>query len=184
MVKLNKSKKAMEMSINLIIMLVIGLTIMGLIISFVTSFLGDAEDSFASKLSEDHKTNIESVKRLNGNFEFLDTTVILTKGKTEKKKIYVKFRNPTTSPLPNLFDGGDIVDASGNFFASITYAGTETVSGITIYGPPISLNEGENAGFPLQVQIDKTTEVGSYFIKFTATIDNEEYNEVITLEVK
>ena len=43
MTKHNKNKKAVEISINLVIMLIIGLTILGLIVALVTQKKGKTE---------------------------------------------------------------------------------------------------------------------------------------------
>lgn len=201
MVKLTNSKKgAVELSLNLIIMLVIGLTVLALIIAFVTSFLGQAEDSFQGKLTEDDNTKIEQVKRESGNFAFLSSTVRVTQGDKTPGKMYVKIRNPTSDPYS--FDGGQVPDSAATgpvFTVDITagnidgtYAGdsgsTVLDEIIAIYGPPIELTTGASEGYSLEVYAGKEVPLGTYYAKFKTTlgtgIDETVYDKVITINVE
>ena len=86
-------KKSMELSLNLIIFLVIGLTVLGLVISFVTGFLGDASKSFSGQLGEDDKNKLDQVLNENGNLVIQPTTTNLKKGDSDPTKVYMKVRN-------------------------------------------------------------------------------------------
>ena len=102
-----KNKKgAVELSLNLIIMLVIGLTVLGLIIGFVTGFLGEAGTGFLGQLGEDDKNKLEQIKNEPGNFAISPTSLKVKKN--ERAKIYVKVRNPTNVDFDFTSDGGEL----------------------------------------------------------------------------
>src|SRR5690606_22565853 len=127
--------------------LVIGLTILGLDIAFVTNFLGQADDSVRGRLTEDDITKIEQVQRESGNFAFLSSTLNLIKG--QEAKLYIKVRNPTGGELA-IFNGGTI-PSTGDFSVSIIQAAGSPEAGFTVQGPPINLAAGEQNGYPLIV---------------------------------
>ena len=182
----NNKKGAVEMSLNLIIMLIIGLTILGLIIAFVTNFLGNAEENFTGQLSEDDKTKIEQVKRESGNFAFLESSTRLVQGANDPGKLYLKIRNPTGEDFA--FDGG-LFPESGDLSVEITegnigegaYGG-----GISVYGPPITLTSAQSDGYPVEVYADESVPLGTYYAKFSLTLPggSESYNQVVTITVE
>ena len=183
-----RKKGAVELSLNLIIMLVIGLTVLGLIIAFVTNFLGSAEDSFVGKLTEDDKVKIEQVQRESGNFAFLESTLEMEKGTS--KKLYIKVRNPTVDEQ-QVFTGGPLEEASSvdvsefGFLASQSETGDEADTGaISVQAPPILLKPGEQNGYALKVDIGDSLVVGTYFVTFSIAVGDEVYTEIVTFEVK
>lgn len=183
MVQFN-SKKAMEMSVNIIVMLVIGLTILGLVISFVTNFLGSAEDQFVGSLSDDDRTKLEQVERQGGNFAFLSGTLNVQKESDQRSKLYMKIRNPTDTEF--VFDGGELLE-SGDLSVSFSYgAGVSGNQGEdpVVFAPAISLQNGEVGAFPLEVVAGVDVTPGVYYGAFTAIIGGEEYTEVVTIEVE
>ena len=180
-----KSRKgAVELSLNLIIMLVIGLTVLGLIIAFVTNFLGGAEDSFIGKLTEDDKVKIEQVQRESGNFAFLESTLNIAKG--ESAKLYIKVRNPTDQADLIVFAGGPLVPGSSDFTISVISAadGSDLSDSIVVQSPPITLDPGQEEGYALKVSTVDTLLVGTYFVTFTMDIGGETYSEIVTVEVE
>lgn len=187
MVYSKNKKAAVELSLNLIIMLVIGLTVLGLIIAFVTSFLGSAEDSFKGKLTEDDKTKIEQVERETGNFAFLSSTVNVIQGSKSPGKLYVKIRNPTDTPFEFTPDGE--MQTSGEIAVTVT-AGkndadiTGEVDTIKVYSPPITLNSGESDGYSLEVYADDEAALGTYYAKFTLALGDNDYDQVVTVNVE
>lgn len=195
MVNIKNKKGAVELSLNLIIMLVIGLTVLGLIIAFVTSFLGSAEDSFKGKLTEDDKTKIEQVERETGNFAFLSSTVNVIQGSDDPGKLYVKIRNPTNGDFTytTTGDGEGVSENSGDGIGVVITAGmingeTYENSGenkIRIFSPPITLAQGESAGYSLEVYAGNNVPIGTYYAKFTLDLGNENtYEQVVTIKVE
>jgi hypothetical protein len=188
MVNLNKRKGAVELSLNLIIMLVIGLTVLGLIIAFVTSFLGSAEESLGGSLTEDDKTKVDQVLREEGNFAFLSATLDVEKGQTGK--LYVKVRNPTAASVP-VFAGGPLTSAPDAKFKVLikSATGSDQAVGsgdtaINIQAPPMTLNQGEEQGYPLLVTPGKSVPSGTYFATFTLeVVVGEPINKVVTFNI-
>lgn len=182
-----QKKGAVEMSLNLIIMLVIGLTLMGLVIGFVTSFLGSAEDTFMGKLTEDDQTKIDQVKRESGNFAFLSSSVKVTQGDKNPSKLYVKVRNPFSDPFE--FMGDNLVGGGSTITASISEGQVDNpggdLSGIKIFGPPIILESGNSDGYPLEVFADKTVSLGTFYATFEIThSDTSTEKKVLTITVE
>ena len=190
MVRIQEKRGAVELSLNLIIMLVIGLTVLGLVIAFVTSFLGSAEDTFKGKLTEDDKTKIEQVRRETGNFAFLSSTVTVTQGSKAPGKLYVKIRNPGSEEFSFSSSNGEVT-GSGDLSVEITpgmnggagYTESEGTS-IKIYGPPIVLDSAQSDGYSLEVYAEKGVAVGTYYAKFAITLDGEDHNQVVTIKVQ
>lgn len=178
------NKKGMELSVNIIVMLVIGLTILGLVISFVTNFLGSAEDQFQGSLSEDDENKLDQVERQEGNFAFLSGTINVEKESDDRTKLYMKIRNPTDTAFS--FDGGEVLD-SGDL--RVTFSPGAGLGGTvdtppTIYAPSITLQDGDVGSYPLEIVADEQVPIGVYYAEFTAEIGGEEYNEIVTLEVE
>jgi hypothetical protein len=173
-----QKKGAVEMSLNLIIMLVIGLTLMGLVIGFVTSFLGNAEDKFAGTLTEDDQVKIDEVKRESGNFAFSSSSLVLEQGSKTPAKLYVKIRNPYTDILESSES-----ELTGSTIVSylITEGSVDQSGGsdkFTIYSPPFLLNSGESDGYPLEVY-PNTAPTGTYYVTFSL-----EHSDGSTVEKK
>ena len=182
MVNLQK-KGAVELSLNLIIMLVIGLTVLGLVIAFVTNFLGSAEDSFVGKLNEDDKTKVQQVIREQGNFAFLESTITVTQGEDSSGKLYMKVRNPDSNEF--MFLDGEIID-SGEISVEISAGRTEGTSGVNdikIYGPPINLAQGETEGYALEVYAG-STDIGTYYATFTINFESKTETKIVTIRVE
>ena len=184
----NNKTGAVELSLNLIIMLVIGLTVLGLVIPFVTGFLGSAEDSFADKITEDDKTKIDQVIREDGNFAFLTSTLNIQKG--EEAKLYIKVRNPTGAS-DSVFSGGQIKSTTDGLTVSVISAGGDGTAlandPIIVQGPPITLDAGEEEGYALIVSVDDSLATGNYFATFEISIGAttpETYSETVTIEVE
>lgn len=97
MMQKNSKKGAVEMSLNLIIMLVIGLTVMGLVIGLVVNMMGKAESSFDPESGED-KVNKKNVEDAAGYFAVEPTQLNIPAGGS--KKIFVKINNLGTSDTP------------------------------------------------------------------------------------
>ena len=176
----NHNKKgAVEMSLNLIIMLVIGLTVLGLIIAFVTGFLGQAEDSVLGSLTPDDSTKLEQVQRETGNFVISPSNLNVKRG--DSAKLYVKVENPTAAAQTGVFAGGEVTTTTTESFH---YTATGSPAGISVEAPPISLQPSEVQAIPMIVEISDTTAAGNYFLTFSITIDTETYTKVVTVVVE
>ncbi len=181
MIKNTNKKGAVEMSLNLIIMLVIGLTILGLIIGFVTNFLGEAGDQIP--ITEDDKIKLEQVEREAGNFAFLSGTLVVTKNSDKKSKLYMKIRNPSNSDFEFIPNDG-LIDDSGELNVEFSKGRDAGDDFPTVYGPAISLKSGEVGAYPLEVVAEDIVLPGTYYGKFTVNLNGEEYSEIVTIEVQ
>lgn len=173
-------KAAVEMSLNLIIMLVIGLTVLGLIIAFVTGFLGQAEDSLLGSLTPDDTTKLEQVKRESGNFVISPSNVNIQRGTDEK--VYIKIENPS-SALQNVYDGLATLTtptASGNNFGFVVTPN----AAISVEAPPINLQASEIQAIPAIITVPESIGSGNYFISFEVEIDSNTYTQVVTITVE
>ena len=94
---IKKNKKAIEMSLNLIIMLIIGLTLLGLILALITSKIGEANQDTQKLLEQLDNKLVERLKEKPGNFVL--STNKLTIGKGKKKLIYMKVVNVGTGDI-------------------------------------------------------------------------------------
>ena len=173
-----KNKKSIEMSLNLIIMLIIGLTVMGLIISFVTNFLNKADEGI--QIGKDDQQKIDSVKREEGNFALLYATLEIAKG--EKVKNYLKIRNPTNSDLD--IGASNLVTGTGKLKVGITDVSGGNISIIEIFSPPILLGAGDSEGYPIEIRVPSELSTGTYWATFELTAGTEPYKKLLTIEVK
>lgn len=89
MVKLNK--KAMEMSLNLIIMLIIGMVILGLVIGFVNSLVGKGTESFNKELAKNEQAELDQIKNCPDNL-CISPYPTLTVKKGKDNPVYIKVR--------------------------------------------------------------------------------------------
>ena len=128
MIELYKNKKAMEMSLNLIIMLIIGMVIMGLVIGFVTDMVGKGSRSFDTELSKAEEQEQQRVENMPGYFAAGPSILKITPGSS--KKVFVKINNIGNS---NLEIGGEI---SGTLTS-----GMETDTGTTDDGYKLSIEQ-------------------------------------------
>lgn len=166
-------KGAVEMSLNLIIMLVVGLTVLGLIIAFVTGFLGQAEDQVFQALDADADAKLEEIKSQPGMFVVSPSRLTVDRGASAA--LYMKFENPHSEDVVVLGSGGALADTapSGddapvtNLLYTLSGAGT---SGITITSPPVSLQSLETVSFPLNVEVGSGTATGTYFASLEAEL--------------
>ena len=176
---IQSKRGAVEMSLNLIIMLVIGLTVLGLIIAFVTGFLGQAEDSVLGSLTPDDSTKLEQVKRETGNFVISPSNLNVKRG--DSAKLYMKIENPTSVEQGGIFSGGTVQE-TGSFSFIVT--GGNGNADVSVEAPPIMLQPSEIQAVPMIVTIGDSTAAGNYFLTFTTQIDTEKYTKVITVVVE
>ena len=173
-------KKSMELSLNLIIFLVIGLTVLGLVISFVTGFLGDASKSFSGQLGEDDKNKLDQVLNENGNLVIQPTTTNLKKGDSDPTKVYMKVRNVELSD-PDISVGIEFSPGRGNDASSCTETNIET------FMPPISLQSGQEGSYPIEIFAGSSVNIGTCYVKFTLNLDDtgdKAETQILTLNIQ
>ncbi len=91
--KMNSNRKgAVEMSLNLIIMLIIGIVVLGLVIGFVNSLVNKGKGTFENQIGEQDQLKLDEVSNCKDNLCILPKpTVTVRKG--EQNKVYIKVRN-------------------------------------------------------------------------------------------
>jgi len=95
--KINNSKGAVELSLNLIIMLVIGFVVLALVIGFVTQMIDRGTVGLGDALSGQEEQIKDGCMSETGNVAVCPGTVSVKAGKT--KKFFIKVFNPTDSTL-------------------------------------------------------------------------------------
>lgn len=212
MVKMNK--KGIEMSINIIVMLVIGLTILGLVIGFVQGMFSDLDENIGGYQSEQDLQMLDRVKSCKDNPCVLPSPTI-TVGVGDTKNIFIKVRSATSEgvdvsagplaffnslaltldntgvPQTNeYFSSGkelsfQLVDSQG----AIQEGGTSATAKYNVYGSGFSVSQGEEDS-QMYILDAGTLSVGTYFatLRLTENIDgintNVEGTATLTINVE
>lgn len=129
----NSNKKGgIELSLNLIIMLIIGMTVLALVIGFVTKMIGDSADQFSNELSKAESAEKERLVDAPGIFAAGPSDLVVSAGSS--KKFFMKIYNPTDAEITipaitkaNIKDG-----AISNAKLVITGANVDLASGCTL----------------------------------------------------
>jgi len=193
----NNSKKnnkgAVEMSLNLIIMLVIGLTVLGLIIGFVTNFLNQATDGVAQQLDDNAEQRLNEIRSVSGNLVAEPARMRINRG--QNKNIYIKLENPFSSDISGIYDGTVLTTEAvpstvsanqGTFTFQLT--GEEPTATIELLGAPIDLTASEVESYLFELRTDQSVPTGTYFLTITFQAsdgtDTQTYQERISLVVE
>ncbi len=166
--RLQKSKKAIEMSINIIVMLVIGLTVLGLVIGFVTNLLNNASSGFDDRLSAAEDAERQVALDAAGVFAVNPTSVTVNRGDT--RRVFVKFKN--TNASSDLTIGGaakgtiEASDGNGVMKYSMTdiigTCSTNTIAAEVRWAGTI-VSPGEDAAIPVTVIVPNECNSGDNF---------------------
>ena len=160
----NQNKKgAVELSLSLIVMLVVGLVVLALIINFVTGFFSSVNIPVPG---EDDKDKLEQTLNLGGNFEFLEENIEIEKDES-LNKLYLKIQNPTENILEFSGGGSPLSDTTilKVDISSGPYVGTP--SGIDVFSQPFNIEAGKKDSIVIYVRADGTTKIGQYYLKFS-----------------
>lgn len=159
-----KKKGAVEMSLNLIIMLVIGLTVLGLIIAFVTNFLSDAASGIGDSISDAEEQRLREVQNRPGNFVIEPSQFTLSRG--DSRTVFMKMENPISVPVEGIFSGGVLgTDDSAPFFYEVTGQNAANANFVVELNP-IRLDPSETNSFRMIVTVGGGTPSGNYFLTF------------------
>ena len=166
------------MSLNLIIMLIIGMVVLGLVIGFVNSLVGKGTESFNKELAKNEQAELDQIKLCSENL-CISPYPTLTVKKGTDNPVYIKirgFEGPTECKA-----GSNLVDSTtcenGNLNLVIVESdGDQVTSGMfALRGQLIKVAEG---GEDAQRFILTTTTAppGTYFA--TLTLENEVTGDV------
>ena len=161
-----KSKKGIEMSINIIVMLVIGLTILGLVIGFVTNLLNSASSGFDDKLSAAEDAERQVALDASGVFAVNPSSVTVNRG--DVRRIFVKFKNTAAASdltVTAISPGTITNQVNGTLVYGLTdilgtcsgSSGAEVKSAASIVSP------GEEAVVPVNIIVPNECNAGDNF---------------------
>ncbi|MEC8221257.1 MAG: hypothetical protein VX028_04225 [Nanoarchaeota archaeon] len=167
--RLQKSKKAIEMSINIIVMLVIGLTVLGLVIGFVTNLLNNASSGFDDRLSAAEDAERQVALDAAGVFAVNPTSVTVNRGDT--RRVFVKFKNTdaagdlTIAPVAS-----GSIDAANDANGVMKFAMTDIVGTCTTNAVPADVrwagtvvSPGEETVIPVTIIVPNECNAGDNF---------------------
>ncbi|MFP4401978.1 MAG: hypothetical protein ACLFPL_02000 [Candidatus Nanoarchaeia archaeon] len=175
-------KGAIEMSLNLIIMLVIGLTVLGLIISFVNNFLTDATDGIGDTLSETEEQRLEDIQTESGNLVIQPSQIEIGRG--DSQTLFMKMENPTSQPIEGIFQGGELgTSDSADFYYNVTGRNANQAQ-FSIELNPIQLDASQIDSYRMIVSSVGGTPVGNYFLTFRWETPVRNYSESVTVVVE
>jgi len=185
MVNLKQKKGAVELSLNLIIMLIIGMVVLGLVIGFVNSLVNQGTQSFETQLGDNEKLKLEEVARCSDNLCMIpDPSIRVLKG--GKQNVFIKvraFAGDIGGDCP-----GNIRDCTGLGYSIKANDATSTgdADTITLSGPGFNIKNGKDEAQMYTLNVADEVSVGTYYLTMRL-YDGDSENEVtktITLEVE
>lgn len=182
MVRISNKKGAVELSLNLIIMLIIGMVVLGLVIGFVNSLVSKGTESFDKQLGDNEKLKLEEVSRCSENLCIIpEPSVGIKKGETQnvfiKVRAFVEDVNCGAGELNGKACGVsyEILDDEGTDVSGDNY--------ILLVGPGFTAPDGSEDSKMYSLKADKTTPVGTYYLTLKLYIGDDEVSKTITVNV-
>ena len=178
MIKKSNKIGAVELSLNLIIMLIIGMVVLGLVIGFVNSLVGKGTESFDKQLGDNEKLKLEDVKACADNLCVNPSPSVSVK-KGGDVNLFIKVRaylNEEINCEPGELEQG----------CQVSYTVTPDedggdISGITVTGPGFSAVEGTEDAKMYRLKASTDTAIGIYYLTIKLL---EDTSKTITIEVK
>jgi hypothetical protein len=182
MVRISSKRGAVELSLNLIIMLIIGMVVLGLVIGFVNSLVSKGTDSFDRQLGDNEKLKLEEVSRCSENLCIIpEPSIMLKKGETQN--VFLKVR----AFISDIDCGaGELNDKSCDVsYEILDDEGTDVTgdSYISLVGPGFSAPDGSDDSKMYSLKADKTTPVGTYYLTLKLYTADDEVSKTITVNV-
>ena len=189
MVKIRNNKKAMEMGINVIVMLIIGMTVMGLVIGMVTDLIGGASSGLDDKLQEAEQREKDVVLKKSGFFAVgPEVMKVPLKG---TKKFFIKINNRGSDDL-NLNDNWDsngAISPTSGFLADLSYSVQDIVgacsNGLTLTTSGAIIKPQDTQVITVAVQADKADcmDGDELFINLNFAGTGDEFDETAVISV-
>lgn len=161
---IKQSKKgAVELSLNLIIMLVIGLTVLGLVIGFVVSLINQGRENFEESLNNAQLEERDKVEQEEGVFVVGPKIQSVKAG--EAGALHLKMENRGETQLTGVTVGSgsavsfEINDALGDCGANL----------LTINAPTIVIepNDFQVISIPVPTDVNRCETGDSFYMTFT-----------------
>ena len=168
------------MSLNLIIMLIIGMVVLGLVIGFVNSLVSKGVEGFDDQIGENQQLKLNDVKASPDNLAVLPEPSIDVKigGKTN---IFIKAR-----AYGSLIDCG-AGELNTNCASLVTYDvvdedGTTDATALIVTGPGFDADVGKEDAKMYTLKPGTTGTVGTYYLTFS--LYGGEETKTLTVTVK
>lgn len=181
MKKQNK-KAAVEMSLNLIIMLIIGMVVLGLIIGFVNSLVNKGTESFDKQLGDNEKLKLEEIKNCADNLCINPSPSTSVKLGSETN-LFIKVRaysedvdcGPGELMTQSCFVTYNVVDADGN----------DASNQLLLKGPGFSAKGGLEDAQMYSLSTGEGAALGTYYLTLGlyGSADSPETKKVLTIEL-
>lgn len=183
MVNLKQKKGAVELSLNLIIMLIIGMVVLGLIIGFVSQLVSKGTAGFDSQLGDNEKLKLQDIEDNCPDNLCINPSPSITVKKGQKENVYIKLRAVTKNIT--LEPGSLTSGSAGDLVFELKDSDGEKATGVTLAGPGFDLKSGEEEAKMYTLRADGA-EVGTYYLKLLSERDEDDYTDsvTVTLEVQ
>jgi hypothetical protein len=174
-------KGAVEMSLNLIIMLIIGMVVLGLVIGFVNSLVNKGTEGFDKQIGDNEALKLEKVRSSSENLAVEPNPSISVK-KGSKTNIFVKIRgyaeeiecNPGNLDTCSLFIY-EVIDSEGN----------DATGDLVLSGPGFTASQGSEDAKMYTLSTGEASVIGTYYLtlKLYPEDDVNELAKTLTVTV-
>jgi hypothetical protein len=180
MVLKNKKKGGVELSLNLIIMLIIGMVVLGLVIGFVSSLVNKGTEGFDKQLGDNEKIKLEEVSKCGKNLCVVpDPSLTIKKG--GKENIFIGVRAFSEDPI--ICDVGDLEGCVVSYVVQANDDGD--ADHITLAGPGFNADVGRSDAQMYTLKAGDETLVGTYYLTLKLYEETEdEVSKTITVNVE
>lgn len=179
----------MEIGINTIVMLIVGITVLGLVIGFVTNMIGSASKQF-DPAGDIEKRNQQAALNTPGYFGVAPEILDITDG--EIGKIFIKIKNQEsedTLTVESFETENDLEDkvtaGSGEVRVSLSKIMGFDDCKFNINSPSITISPKEEQVIPIVFEPTKCSAGDEFFLKLEFDPDgSEKYLKTKTLTLK
>jgi hypothetical protein len=179
--KLKNNKGAIEMSLNLIIMLIIGMVVLGLVISFVNSLVNKGTEGYDKQLGDNEKLKLEEVKNSDENLA-VSPSPSLTVKKGDKVNIFIKVRAFAEDIDCN---PGDLRNCDKVIYIIQDENGEKISDSFILTGPGFLATNGNEDAKMYTLKPSSDVAIGTYYLSIILYPEtNNQVKETITVEVK
>lgn len=172
---MNINKKAMEIGINMVVMVIIGIVIFGLGMGLFGKIAGSSEDQVAD-LRGQIKSNIASLE-CDGENWICAPSYKLNSGDSGNFNIFVANKDDQTEDFSISIDGDVVENGNG---VKINKDGCGTIK-IVYFEDTIPLESGYSQNFPIKVYTNEVLKTCSFLTTVTLNSDESTGNGETTI---
>lgn len=173
-----QKKGAVEMSLNLIIMLIIGMVVLGLVIGFVNSLVSQGVSGFEDQIGENEQLKLDEVSQSPDNLAVVPSPSMDIKV-GDSSAVFIKVR-----AFDQAIDcgAGLLADQSCPVsFEVLDESGTDATGALILSGPGFKANSGSEDAKMYTLKTG-TASVGTYYLTMNL-YSGESFEETKTLTV-